>query len=124
MFKKLALLAVVALVLALTLPATASAFYWRPYDGSTYLCSGGGWSSLVFDLNPVNPTFYRGIVYLNGDNKKFDLAKPYNHHGGTSWEATFPLDGLQCKDMFVSYGAVSLSFQQCSDGKTRYCTLY
>jgi hypothetical protein len=111
------------LLAALAAPAAqANPFYQTPTMNQTYYCfSPSDWQTIRFVLNPVNPAYYRGLVYIDGDNKKGNIAAPSNGSYGTTWEYTQPIEGLQCQDMLVQWGGRNLSFQSCNDGQARYC---
>lgn len=93
-----------------------------PRIGAVYQCSGaGGWDTVKFDrLTAFGPNLHRGILFLNGDNKKVDLAyDPAKNRYG--WEFVMPLDNLSCRDLRVLYRQRVLDFNQCSDGIRRIC---
>lgn len=110
---------------ALAAPQPALAAPPLPFETpAVYTCNpnAAGWNTLQFDLNSFGANLHRGVVFINGDNKKVDLAfdslkNPYG------WEFVLPLDNLWCKDLRVLQFRTLLKFFSCSDGVYRECYL-
>ena len=112
-----------------TLAASAQA-YTAPLS-SWYTCFYYNYNGPA--MSPGRLAFtLTGTTYLSGievfqtapqtnDNRRVVFAKPVDHGWYTTWEFTEPVDGVQCKDTEISNGGRSISFENCTDGESRYC---
>lgn len=132
-----------ALLLATVAAASAQAAHHEPIWGATYHCdyynyfgnaTDPGWSIW---FNPVR--YYPGGTLLIRAQERFQApygpgydtynvswAKPETPpywHAPTTWEFTFA-GGPQCKKTEVSYDRRFISFNDCTDGHSRTCSLW
>ncbi|MFL6234646.1 MAG: hypothetical protein ACJ76N_16050 [Thermoanaerobaculia bacterium] len=140
-----------ALLLAIAAAAAhAQSPYMVPLSGQYYYCTytntnlhevngeDGGFSR--FDISPITAAkdWYQGrevfLATYGPDQRKVTFAKPFNVFvinprgeevwRGTRWEFTINPYGPQCKNTVVQNWGQFISFQNCTDGSSRYCTLY
>ena len=136
-----------ALLLAATSALSAHAQYMAPLAGTYYDCTytntnlhelsgvDGGFSR--FDISGATNYLQGSEVFLatyGPDRRKVTFAKPVNLFitnprgeqiwRGTKWEFTINPSGPQCKSTIVRDWGHSISFQDCTDGSSRFCTIY
>lgn len=136
-----------ALLLAATSALSAQAQYMAPLAGTYYDCTYT--NTNLHELNGVDGGFSRFDIsgaanYLQGsevfqatygvDRRKVTFAKPVNIFitnakgeqvwRGTRWEFTINPAGPQCKNTIVRDSGYSISFLDCTDGSSRFCTPY
>jgi len=136
--KKLSLFALLLLAFVAT---AANAQTHEPSFGVLYTCTypQGAWEDesnpgwLIFNnFNQVGQTIYGVELYQatipqGHDNRAIAFAKPVdgppNPHGNitfTTWE--FTRDTIQCKNTVVRNYGRSITYNNCTNGKTRICT--
>lgn len=141
-----------ALLLAATSALSAHAQYMAPLTGTNHYYSCTYTNTHLHEVNGADGGFSRFDIaptttandYLQGsevflatygpDRRKVTFAKPFNIivtnpkgeevWRGTRWEFTINPYGPQCKNTVVRDWGNSISFNDCTDGSSRYCTLY
>lgn len=128
---------IVLSALLLALGATASAHaHAAPQTGKIYACYYTNYSGAA-QQTPAGLSWWEKrpgsgteIIYTyehfkttsnTWDAYKATWAKPVDiGYGHTAWEFTF-YGGPQCKRTVVTPGGYTISFEQCTDGHTRWC---
>lgn len=119
---------------------SAQAAHVEPLPNTYYKCwyvnptmgeSNPGFSR--FTWNYMDTTEQkRGIEYYDvtgyTENRKVTFAKPADggtiYNPNTTWEFTINPSGPQCKKAKVSYSGSQIDFSECTDGHSRFCTIY